>query len=180
MWKLCDSFFPSYIGAGFRDGCWQDHLSKITLRVLKFQKESRQTTWVLSVVIHSNNGQVVGVTEERKLQSSKLKMNFCFTREINDEPLRHAQLVPEAGERSSDPWAIVRSQLQRTAGAAQEQTSGAWHVCAFSKNVSFLTTFSDLRMMSWGRTEKQNDSYFGYFENCAKSLEKYCEMCKIT
>ncbi len=66
---------------------------------------------------------------------------FCSTREINDEPLCHAQLVSEAGEWSSDSWAIVRSQLQRTAGAAQEQTIGARHVCELSeKFVNFNNT----------------------------------------
>lgn len=32
-----------------------------------FQKESRQPTWVLSVVIHLDNAQVVQVREEKEL-----------------------------------------------------------------------------------------------------------------
>lgn len=67
------------------------------------------------------------------------KVILSFTREINDESLCHAQLVSEAWERSSDPWASNGSQLQRTAGAAQEQTVGAWHVrCLRQKALAIL------------------------------------------
>lgn len=86
-----------------------------------FQKESRQPTWVLSVVIHLDNAQVVQVREEKALMNlileqcmmggapaclfvttemtlTKMLCFVCLIREINDEPLRHAQLVSEAGE----------------------------------------------------------------------------------
>lgn len=80
-----------------------------------------------------------------------MNMTFCFNREINDEPLRHAQPVSEAGERFSDPWAIVRSELQRTAGAAQEQTIRARHVCE-SSNISFNNILWFLGwIISWGQ-----------------------------
>lgn len=51
-----------------------------------------------------------------------------LAREINDEPFCDAQPVPEAGEGFKDPRAAVGSQLQRTAGAAQEQPVRARHV----------------------------------------------------
>lgn len=60
--------------------------------------------------------------------------HLCVSsRKVNNEPLCDARPLPEAGERSSDPWALVRSQLQRTAGAAQEKPVPAWHVSAFTK-----------------------------------------------
>lgn len=60
--------------------------------------------------------------------------HLCVSsRKIDNEPLCDAWPLPEAGERSSDPWALVRSQLQRTAGAAQEKPIPAWHVSAFTK-----------------------------------------------
>lgn len=60
--------------------------------------------------------------------------HLCVSsRKIDNEPVCDARPLPEAGERSSDPWALVRSQLQRTAGAAQEKPVPAWHVSAFTK-----------------------------------------------
>lgn len=60
-----------------------------------------------------------------------MKLTLCLSRKADDEPLCHAQLVSEAGERSKNPGASVRSQLPRTAGAAQKQTVRTWNVRVF-------------------------------------------------
>lgn len=60
-----------------------------------------------------------------------MKLTLFVSRKADDEPLCHAQLVSEAGERPKNPRASVWSQLPRTARAAQEQTVRTRNVRVF-------------------------------------------------
>lgn len=108
----------SYVGCGLCAKNAQDHRNKRAASADCFLKDTR----------HPIKGHRVWRWFCNRETLLTCTLVLWLAREINDEPVCHAQPVPEAGEGFKDPRAAVGSQLQRTAGAAQEQPVRARHV----------------------------------------------------
>lgn len=83
-----------------------------------------------------------------------MKLTLFVSRKADDEPLCHAQLVSEAGERPKNPRASVWSQLPRTARAAQEQTVRTRNVRVFFSFTIAVYDINNLFKHCWSQTKQ--------------------------